>query len=217
LKKITTFRNLQTTYMPGAARAIQHDEAGRDEDAPLPKAENIKLYMPHELPANDRARSCVNGLAEMEAKLRAAQCAVALILMRSHLHAKHHLISFRNENVTGQIQSTKAHTLIGQVGDRVTVSAEKYRKARAALSLLKAAVFAQEFSHFQELKDDDIRLDSDHGESDGAAKKKLAMISAGHGARAPRAAPGESRRTMSWIWTVQQGSGDEEQDLHDCE
>ncbi|KAF7372731.1 CxC2 domain-containing protein [Mycena sanguinolenta] len=195
LKKIASFRKLQATYVPGAARAIQQDEAVRDEDAPPPKAEHIKLYMPHELPEADRARGCLTGLVEMEAKLRAAQCSAALLVMRAR-----------------QIQSTKARTLIDQVGERVTASAQKYRKARAALLALKGEGFAP---HFRELKDDDIRLPGDHADTDAAARKKLAMISAGRGARAPRNAPGESKRVMSWIWTAREGSGDDEQDLHD--
>lgn len=213
LKKMLIFRKLQAVYMPGAGRAILADEDTRDSDAPPPKAELIKLYMPHELPAAERERACVCGLPEMEAKLRVAQCTAALLMVRSRLHAKRHLISFRNENVTGQIQSTKARTLIGQVGDRVTASAQKYRKGRAALVALKGAAFAP---HFRDLKDDDIRLDGDYGESDAAAKKKLAMISAGRGARTPQNAPGTSKRIMSWIWTVKEGSGDDAQDLHDC-
>ncbi|KAJ6451563.1 hypothetical protein C8R45DRAFT_848371 [Mycena sanguinolenta] len=32
---------------------------------------------------------------------------------------------------------------------------------------------------------------------------------------APRNALGESRRVISWIWTTWEGSGDDEQDLHD--
>ncbi|KAJ7144883.1 hypothetical protein C8R43DRAFT_891041 [Mycena crocata] len=214
LNKLSTFRKLQRTYMPGAVHAITADEAERNPDAPAPRAEHIKLYMPSDLLEAERASACLRNLPEMEAKLRSAQCGDALSLIRGRLHAKRHLISFRNENVTGQNNTTKAATLIGQVGDRVMLSAAKYRKARNALIALKGANHAP---HFRELADDDLRLDGDNGESDTAAKKKLAMISAGRGARAPRNAPGQSKRLMSWIWTTQASSGDEEQDLHDCE
>ncbi|KAJ7115521.1 hypothetical protein C8R43DRAFT_1138146 [Mycena crocata] len=212
LKKFSTFRDLQDTYMPGAKRALRADEANRNADVAPPRVEHMKVYMPHELPEDERALGCVNGLPEMEAKLREAQCGAALIVVRGRLHAKRHLITFRNEHLTGQVQVTKARTLIQQVGERVTAGAQKYRKAREALVVLKGASHAP---HFRELKDDDIRLDGDNGESDTAALKKLAMIGSGKGARAPRNAPGQSKRVMSWIWTVQAGSGDEEQDLHD--
>ncbi|KAJ6567629.1 hypothetical protein DFH09DRAFT_1247212 [Mycena vulgaris] len=212
LKKLGTFRTLQATFMLGASAAIQADEAERDSDSLPFRVEHIKLYMPSDLPVADRATACVKGLPEMEYKLRAAQCAAALTVLRGCLHAKRHLVTFQNEHVTGQVTFTKARMLIGQVGDRVSLSASKYRKGRKVLVALKGA---EHSPHFKELKDEDIRLDGDNGESDSAAKKKLSMISAGRGARASRNASGQSKRLMSWIWTTQAGSGDDEQDLHD--
>ncbi|KAJ7858228.1 hypothetical protein B0H14DRAFT_3085090 [Mycena olivaceomarginata] len=216
LKKLATFRKLQAIYMPGAAAAIEVDEAARDADIPAPRAEHIKLYMPSDLPAAARDAACVKNLPTMEAKMREAQCGAALTVVRGRLHAKRHLIMFRNENVTGQIKSMKARTLIGEVGDRVNLSAEKYRKGHKALTALKGSEYAP---HYRELRDSDIRLEGDNAESDAAAKKKLVMISAGRGARVPRNAPGQSKRTMSWLWTVKGTSGDEEpdheKDLHE--
>ncbi|KAJ7939847.1 hypothetical protein B0H13DRAFT_1850053 [Mycena leptocephala] len=161
----------------------------------------------------ERGTGCVSGLTEMEAKMRSAQCTAALSVLRGRLHAKRHFITFRNDHVTGQKKTTKAGTLIEQLGERVNASAGKYRKGYEGLVALKGNDFAP---HFRELKDDDIRLDGDNGESDTAARKKLAMLSAGRGARAPRNAPGQSKRLMSWIWTVKEGSGDDEKDLHDA-
>ncbi|KAJ7480228.1 hypothetical protein B0H11DRAFT_1724998 [Mycena galericulata] len=201
LVKIRIFRDMQKRYMPGAAQAIAVAEAARDEDAPPPKAEKIKLLMPSEMPVDAREplRGCVSGLLEMEARLRVSQCDNALAKMRSRLHAKRHLITFRNDNVAGQKGSTKAATLIGQVGERVEASAKKYRHARKALISLKGPEYAP---RFRPLLPEDIQLDGDAGESDVAARKKLAMIGAGRGARAPRNAPGMSKRVMSWIWTA---------------
>ncbi|KAJ7178517.1 hypothetical protein C8R43DRAFT_871571 [Mycena crocata] len=212
LRKLATFRDLQKIYMPGAAAAIARDEAARDADAVAPRAEHIKLHMPHELDADLRDAGCVKGLMDMEVRMRMAQCAAALAAIRGRLHAKRHLVTFRNEHLTGQNSTSKAHTLIEQVGERVALSAQKYRKARTAVVRLKGTAHAP---HFKELLDGHIRLDGDNGESDAAAKKKLAMISAGRGARAPRNAPGQSKGVMSWIWTSRAGSGDDEKDLHD--
>jgi hypothetical protein len=200
--------------MPGAARAIARDEALRDPNTAAPRVEHVKVYMPHELPEGERGAGCVPGLTEMEAKMRGAQCTAALTVLRGRLHAKRHFITFRNDHLTGQKKTTKAGTLIAQLGERVNVSAGKYRKGYEGLVALKGKDFAP---HFRELNHDDIRLDGDNGESDAAARKKLAMLSAGRGARAPRNAPGQSKRLMSWIWTVKEGSGDDEKDLHDGE
>ncbi|KAJ7801671.1 hypothetical protein B0H14DRAFT_3489329 [Mycena olivaceomarginata] len=186
----------------GAARALKAAEGERDADVPPPKAEAVKLFMPSEMTPdndNDTLRGSVLGLVDMEAKLRVAQCENSLASLHSRLHAKRHLITFRNSNVTGQVQSTKARTLIEQVGERVNSYANRYRQGRAALVALKGAAA---YSHLRELHPDDVRLDGDNGESDVAARKKLAMMGAGRGARAPRNAPGMSKRVMSWIWTA---------------
>jgi hypothetical protein len=115
LKKIATFRKLQAIYMPGAASAIETDEAGRDPDEPPPRVEKIKLYMPSDLSAADRLSGCIKNLPDMEVKMRIAQCDNALVVMRGRLHAKRHLITFRNENITGQIKSTKVRMCIKAV------------------------------------------------------------------------------------------------------
>jgi hypothetical protein len=169
LVKIAKFRTLQKIYMPGAARALEAAEGERDVDVPPPKAEAVKLFMPSEMTPdndNDTQRGSVQGLVDMEAKLRVAQCENSLASLRSCLHAKRHLITFRNSNVTGQVQSTKARTLIEQVGERVNSYVNRYRQGRVALVALKGAAA---YSHLRELHPDNVRLDGDNGESDAAA------------------------------------------------
>ncbi|KAF7333064.1 CxC2 domain-containing protein [Mycena venus] len=216
LKKLATFHKLQAIYIPGAAVTIEADEAAQDADTPAPQAEHIKLYMPSDLPGPVRDMACVKNLLAMEVKMCKAQCGAALTVVHGRLHAKRHLITFRNENITGQIKSTKARTLIGEVGDRVNLTAEKYCRGCKALTALKGSDYAP---HYKELRESNIWLEGDNAESDVAAKKKLAMISAGRGARVLRNAPGQSKRTMSWIWTVKGTAGDEEpdheKDLHE--
>ncbi|KAK7043451.1 CxC2 domain-containing protein, partial [Favolaschia claudopus] len=170
LVKIAKFRSLQKVYMPGAAAVLEQVEAERDFDAPPPKAENVKLFMPSAMihQTTDPLNGCIPGLTDMEAKLRLAQCENSLASLRARLHAKRHLISFRNSNI-----------------------------------------IADAYPHLRPLNPDDVQLDGDAEESDSAARKKLAMLGAGRGARAPRNAPGTSKRVMSWIWTAP-GSLDEE-------
>ncbi|KAJ7156559.1 hypothetical protein C8R43DRAFT_1125754 [Mycena crocata] len=198
LVKIAKFRELQRIYMPGAALVIANAESDRDTDATPPKPERIILYMPSEMPINDGdpLRGCVQGLLNMEAKLRIAQCTNTLCALRARLHAKRHLITFRNANV----------------GERASACAAKYNRARDAIISLKGE---EEGAMFRELLAADIRLDGDAGESDAAARKKLAMIGAGRGERAPRDAPGTSKKVMSWIWTAPGALDDAEERLHD--
>ncbi|KAJ7716059.1 hypothetical protein B0H16DRAFT_1667011 [Mycena metata] len=191
LKKLDKFRKLQNVFMPGVARLIATEEAARDPNTPPPRPEKIKLWMPHELDAETRG-------------LRSSQCLNALIHLRFRYSSSSHM--------GGQVQATKVNTLQAQIGDCVDESAEKYRKGYAALSKLQGDVDPQ----FRVLKDSDLRLDGDNGESDRAARKKLAIIGSGRGARAPRNAPGTTRRVMSWIWTAQGGANEGEESLHTC-
>jgi hypothetical protein len=214
-KKLAKFRRLQWVFMPGATAFLDAEEAQRDADAAPLAAEAVKLWMPHQLPNTARATACVPGLCATEVKLRVSQCQNALATLRTRLHAKRHFISYRNSNVTGQIQSTKAATLIGQIGERVDAAAAKYRKGREALVELKGG--ADHVPQFQALLESDVRLDGDAGESDGAARKKLGQIGAGRGTRMPRHVPGTSKRVMSWIWTAPGALDDAEAHLHACE
>ncbi|KAJ7616250.1 hypothetical protein B0H17DRAFT_1299470 [Mycena rosella] len=214
LKKIATFRSLQKIYMPGVAETIEETEAARDTDNAPPKPERVALFMPSAMvpkSEDDTLGGCVRGLLQMEAKLRVAICLNTLVSLRSRLHAKRHLIGFRDENITGQYHSTKARSLIEQVGERVEAHVKRYQLAQAAVIVLKGLDAHPEL---QELKPEDVRLDGDAGESDSAARKKLAMLSAGQGARPPRNAPGTSKRLMSWIWTMPGALDDEEERLH---
>ncbi|KAJ7926723.1 hypothetical protein B0H13DRAFT_2313220 [Mycena leptocephala] len=195
LVKLTKFRNLQAIYMPGAAAAIAEAEQARDTDASPPKPEHVQLFMPSDLAAlglTDALAACVPGLVDMEAKLRIGQCDNSLVSLRSRLHAKRFLIGFRGERVEGY--------------------AKRYRKGYGALRALKGE---ETHPHLRELKPEDVRLDGDNEESDVAARKKLSMIGSGKGARAPRNAPGTSRRIMSWIWTAPGALDQEEERLHD--
>ncbi|KAK7043444.1 CxC2 domain-containing protein [Favolaschia claudopus] len=194
LVKISKFRALQNIYMPGAARRLEDLEGSRDSKLPPPAAERVKLLMPSDMPGTDAdgERGCIAGLWF-------AQCENSLVALRARLHAKRHLISFKNANIIGQVPSTKARTLINQLGERIESYADRYRQGYKALISLKGA---EAFPTLRPLRAEDVQLDGDAGESDAAARKKLAMLGSGRGARAPRNVPGSIKRVMSWIWTA---------------
>ncbi|KAF7344274.1 CxC2 domain-containing protein [Mycena venus] len=216
LAKISRFCALQEVYVPGASAAISSAEASREPDAPPPQPEHIKLFMPSEMRGigtEDRLWGCLPGLLEMETRLRVSQCLNCLSEIRSRLHAKRWLIAYRNANMTGQHQTTKAAQLIARVGEGVQQLAARYTKGRDALVALGVE---KDYLHLRELKQDDLRLDGDTDDSDMKAQKKLATISAraGQGARASRNMPGTSRRVMSWIWTAPGAFDQDGADLH---
>ncbi|KAJ7154378.1 hypothetical protein C8R43DRAFT_1126455 [Mycena crocata] len=214
LVKLAKFRKLQRIFMPGATQILADEESARESDSPAPKAETIKIWMPHEMEEGDRATGCVRGLVNMEHKLRMSQCLNALIVLRSRLHAKRHFIAYRNANLTGQVQASRANILIALLGERVQAMVLKYRKGYEALKRLEGDGID---GQLRELKDADVTLDGDRGESasDVESGKKLATIGTGPSARVPRNAPGTTRRVMSWIWTAQGGAVDGEEHLHD--
>ncbi|KAJ7890043.1 hypothetical protein B0H13DRAFT_2341227 [Mycena leptocephala] len=119
LRKLRTFEKLQAVYMPGVAALREAAEEARDPERLPPKAEDIKLWLPSDIPAVARRAACARGIPEMEAKLRAAQCVDSLNNLRSRLHAQKHLTTWRNSNSVGQRAATRSATLIGRIGDRI--------------------------------------------------------------------------------------------------
>ncbi|KAJ6476565.1 hypothetical protein DFH09DRAFT_952317 [Mycena vulgaris] len=211
-KKLRKFEKLCATYMPGVARIIEEAEEARDPERLPPKAEDINLWMPSSLTAGQRRSACRKGVMEVEAKYRASQCTDALDTLRSRLHTQRHLITWRNSNSVGQKAVTRSATLIGRVGDRIAMLAQKYRTARAALVALKGEDYRPQF---RVLENADITAANEEDESDAKARRKLNKL----GSRKHRARnePSAKPKALSWIWTVNGGPSDEDEaQLHEC-
>ncbi|KAJ7822085.1 hypothetical protein B0H14DRAFT_3471004 [Mycena olivaceomarginata] len=213
LAKITCFCMLQTIYMLDAPQAIKDAEAARDADAPPPNRRTLSSgclvrWILVKMGCADVCWGSLRwrrGFGWHSATTAWSGCGCAC-------RPSVFLIDDRNETATGQVVSTKARTLIAQLGERVEALAKRYRKGRAALDTLKGA---EAHPHLRVLAREDVRLDGDVGESDAATQRRLAMIGAGHGARAPRNALGTSRQVMSWIWTAPGAFDNKEVHLHD--
>jgi hypothetical protein len=68
--KLQSFRDLQHVYMPGALRCIKkEDEMQMMNDDEPPNPELVKLWLPSELPEDERRTGCTGNLVEMEGKL----------------------------------------------------------------------------------------------------------------------------------------------------
>jgi hypothetical protein len=208
-RKLRTFERLQVLFMPGIEAIKEVVEEARDPDVAPPKAEDIKLWLPSEMSAEVRRLVCKRGVAEIEAKLRRAQCTDALDVLRSRLHAQRHLITWRNSNAMGQKASTRSATLIGRVGDRINRVAEKYRRAREALLELVGAASEPQF---KELLASDLNTNIAE-ENDASARKKLARLGS---SKRTRAEP-SIKKNFSWIWTTGGGPGEEDVQLHEGE
>ncbi|KAJ7061573.1 hypothetical protein C8F01DRAFT_1252352 [Mycena amicta] len=196
LRKIARFRELQAVYIPGAAGVLAAAEFERDSNAPPPFPEDIVLFMPSQMPRRPDSviLGCLPGLLDIEERLR------------------RWLIAYRNANMTGQHQTTKAAKLVERVSRRGDGQVARYRRAYTALGGLGVWL---KYPQLRELKSDDVRLPGDDDDADLDARKKLAMIGARRGVRPPRNMPSNSRQVMSWIWTAPGAFDDDEEQLHD--
>ncbi|KAJ7705153.1 hypothetical protein B0H16DRAFT_1482433, partial [Mycena metata] len=207
--KLGRWRKLQAVYMPAAVHQLEKEEDTRNPDLPPLSAEDVKLYLPSALRQADRENSCRKGLPTMEGKLREGQCHDSLRVLRSRLHAKRHLLNYRDESAVGQRAATRAGTLIERIGERVDATSGKYRRARAALIALRGPAACE---RFRELKPSDVQLDKER-EVDAKARKRLGRI----GSKFRRHGPSLSskNKSFSWIWTDGGGPGEDEVELHD--
>ncbi|KAJ7021338.1 hypothetical protein C8F04DRAFT_1195583 [Mycena alexandri] len=211
--KLRPFRTLQEVYMPGAAHMLARDAEAHADDAPAPAAERVRLWLPSGLLDGERASGCQRNLPEMEARLRESQCTDVLSAIRLALHSKRHLLTFRHDNIGGQIRQTRSHSIVDQLSIRIDALAAKYTEARAALSALKAEEYAP---HLKKLVKADLRLEAEGKEndteadrSDRAGARKLGKI----GGR-PLREVGKSS-VLSWIWTARGVLDDNEEELHE--
>ncbi|TRM57974.1 hypothetical protein BD626DRAFT_411071, partial [Schizophyllum amplum] len=231
-KRLARYRALQELFMPAAAAKALVAEQARDPDIPAPDAEDVKIWLPSELTAQERQEGCVEGLHEIEVSLRVAQCTDTLKDIRNRIYARRFLINERNANVVGQRNSTRARGMITRLDERIARLANKYRASRCALFALKPS---SDYPAFRELKDSDLTVDDDR-EADGASTEQLNNVG-GRGSRAigtshktdgPAMSAHESliasvrdadsrRNLTSWIWTALGGpnSGEEAQ-IHDA-
>ncbi|KAF7318154.1 CxC2 domain-containing protein [Mycena chlorophos] len=193
LKQMQTFERLQLTYMPGVEGLREEDEAARDSsDQPL-KAEELKLYLPSNLTSEERKLACVPRVVETEAELRVGQCADALTALRVRLHAKLHLLWFRDANWVGQRAWTRSSTLTSRLDEVVDRIVAKYRAAHTAGVDLKGSGFPQKF---RALVDSDVSLRMEEVEKDLKEDKK-------------------KQKPVSWIWLADAES--DKAEMHDCE
>ncbi|KAJ7058422.1 hypothetical protein C8F01DRAFT_1303976 [Mycena amicta] len=214
-RQIKIQESRDAVYMPGAAAAMSTHDAQRDNEAPPPAVEDIMLWMPSDMPPGPNGfHGCLPELPVLEEKLRVSQCENSLSQLRFTLHGKRWLIAYRNANVVGQVQSTRAAKLLSNVTARGLRLAERYRRGFTALCGLGSI---HKHERLLELKADDIRLEVDHDQSDLDASKKLAIVGGRGNARPIRNMRnvGSSRRVMSWIWTAPGAFDNEEQQLHE--
>ncbi|PPQ77567.1 hypothetical protein CVT26_006159 [Gymnopilus dilepis] len=226
--RIRAWEQLLPIYLPGLLQYQMDRRAAGEEDAIPEHAEDHPVWLPSQLPCDNRQRICVKDLPGIEEKLRTAQCYDALRNLRHILKIKTRLIKFKNKNVRGQRDGTRSRAVIDRVHEKARVAVEKYRAARAAkLNLTGPGEWEKEL---RVLYDADVRgyqdpnqLQKSQGRQgtleDAQVEDDVVMQAPSNPGqtddftllveeRARRDGTGETRRTLSWIWITGQVTDD---------
>ncbi|KZP22240.1 hypothetical protein FIBSPDRAFT_953081 [Athelia psychrophila] len=205
IKRLQRFREIQRLYMP-KFDPLSH----ADPTAATSQVEDFILYLPSELNASDRRKFCPNGLAELEDRVRYAEACDALETLRHHLCTRSFSNRFKVANITGQINNTRARETQARIDDKVRFSAIQYRRARAALVVLRFGKSIEWQAKLAPLQQSDVRA-LNKRELTRQEKNEMTVIHFKNGVvtakdikdertRQTAVSVGEGHRTPSWIW-----------------
>ncbi|KAL0567874.1 hypothetical protein V5O48_014128 [Marasmius crinis-equi] len=230
-KKIQAWAQIRPIYMPGLLGVITEsgDDIGDGSNDDI-NSEDIQIWMPSAVPLNKRTTACIDGLVEMESKLREAQCHDDLDGIRHTLRLKSRMLVFKHRNISGQRDGVKSRTVINNVHDRAKLLADSYRQNRKALVSLVTEERID--SSLKALKDADVRSytdpervkagpgrrgtredEVDEGDAGALSSdddgEEINLISEDRRAKGKRArkirekhGTGETHMVNSWIWTT---------------
>jgi hypothetical protein len=175
--------------------------------------EEVPLLLPSSFDANARGNICSPHLSDIELQLRLAQTHDALESIRYNLRLRSYTNGFRIKNVSGQGPTTQARDVLSQISDKVCLSANKYRRARAAYLKLQGPGDWE--LTYCVLGEKDIRALHEKAITDREAKERLFVTQTARGndlddpglyestegaEETELVRLGEGRRTISWIW-----------------
>ncbi|KAJ7468442.1 hypothetical protein B0H11DRAFT_2159494 [Mycena galericulata] len=216
VRGIQRFRTLQATYTPAALQALAKRPVAQDE---VP--EDTPLMLPSALTPQEReSGGCVVGLLEMEDLMRDAQCATALVHLRNQLHIKSRLVTYKRLHSRHQGANTRSRSIVARNESKIRLHSESgkvdavgwlrlkkedIRLMEDAEELSKDAAKKKRREQRQKAKVAELmeigELPTDADEEDRTDDEGVAMS----------AAAGESRREVSWIWTVAGTTGTDEE------
>ncbi|KAJ7020579.1 hypothetical protein C8F04DRAFT_1274884 [Mycena alexandri] len=218
---IARFRKLQATYTPGALQAL----ARRPAD-PAETPERTPLMLPSALTQDERSQGCMAGVEYTEAMARDGQCGAALLRLRHQLHIKSRFVTYKKNNSRHQGANTRSRALVARNESKIRLHSEKYQTAWASIRALNGGDASR--VGWRRLNQADIRLMEDSEDlkkrnerrqkEDARRKaKERRLIDEGEIVEEEGDEEGweddddnggagvsstESRRVLSWIWTV---------------
>lgn len=199
-----------------------------------PNPEDTDIWLPSRIRLLHRSRVCQPGLAEIEERIRTAQCFDALEAVRHVLRIKTRMVEFKNRHARGQREGLRSRTVIDRVHERARQAAEKYRVARAAKLELSGpgdwenalrVLKDEDVRGYQDpnrlrirnghpgtLEDDQVTAEEHSSNTSPETTSATSGFSLYNEIRDKRDGTGETRRTLSWIWTTQPPNRDGEAD-----
>ncbi|KAJ7185969.1 hypothetical protein C8R46DRAFT_880838 [Mycena filopes] len=210
LGKVKRLRDEQAHFMPGLAKLLEA-ETQRESTA---RPEEMRLHLPSSFAEPVRGEICIAGLIGEEERVRGAQMVEALRALRGQLRTRTCAHQFKRRNTGGQWAYTKSQALQSGIEARVKAAASQYRRARAALVLLREDGAWEKM--FPALKDSDIRGMNERTLNDEEkAEERKARVLAGLPAEGDtldefgdpvestvlfNLETGEGSRQLSWLW-----------------
>ncbi|KAK7026742.1 hypothetical protein VNI00_015515 [Paramarasmius palmivorus] len=198
---IARFRSVQQVYMPTALAYL----ATLPNYSNVDTVEKIPVLLPSGLPESVRSQSLMKEWLDREVEYRRAQLRTALRSLRTHLFVRVGLTIERTTQARGQKDSTRSRQELARNEVDIQAFKTKYQAAWNALMVLVGEEILQEqMPGYQVLHDHDVRSheDEDSGCIVSSRKTRPANVPR------PLITEGESRRTLSWIWTGVDVSGD---------
>ncbi|KAJ7711071.1 hypothetical protein B0H16DRAFT_1745484 [Mycena metata] len=200
---INRFRKLQATYTPGALQALARLEENTTETS-----ETMPLMLPSALSDVERNVGCVGGVQIVEAEARDAQCDASLLRLRHQLHIKSRFLTYKRNHSHHQGANTRSRTLVARNECKIRLHSEKYQAAWNAIRWLDICLMQDA---------EDLQKREERRKKEAARRRRLAeegeavemgdddddegWVDEDEGADAAGGST-ESRRTVSWIWTV---------------
>ncbi|KAF4580325.1 hypothetical protein EYR38_003220, partial [Pleurotus pulmonarius] len=218
LKRITKFRNTQTSYMPGLPEYLK--QTSNEEDTTTP--ELMPLFLPSFFAEEKRATICEPNLCDLEDRLRFAQASEALSKLRRQLRTRSFAHSYKTRNINSQGAYTRSRLLQNQIEVRIKAIRILYNIAREALLSLRGpgdweavlrpllpedirginerTLTAEEQEEYRRTRVlAGMSLEAIQGELSGlgltSGQENIPTV-----AFSRSLALGEGRRTLSWIW-----------------
>ncbi|KAI0764426.1 hypothetical protein BC629DRAFT_1293606, partial [Irpex lacteus] len=188
LHRIDTWRKIQMVYIPVASSLINDCHDSDDDSGPGIEPEIIPLFLPSSIPENLRSTSGLQSLITKESQLRVAIADDSLMEIRHLRQALKQVTQFKHLNISGSggDPNTRIRTMYDKYNDKVTLAADRYRRAYTALKSLDP--LGNWSQRLKPLADKDI---SGPGRDDDETT-------------------GEGYREISWIWLTQSSTQSKE-------